>query len=88
MLSISSKPIRNDHCGHDELVIPFSCKICNKCWVFVTGGRKGHCPYGGPFTGWELSHGATDGRTNDVEAADVADTIDADRGRIAAGAGE
>ena len=69
MLSTSSEPIRNIHCGHDELVIQHRCKVCTKCWVYVTGNRRGHCPYGGPFTGWEYSHGASDGRTDDEENA-------------------
>jgi len=69
MPSIDSKPIRNDHCGADELVVRYRCKVCTNCWVFVTGGRRGNCPYGGPFTGWEYSHGASDGWTDDAEDA-------------------
>lgn len=47
------KPIRNVYCdGKDELVVPFRCSVCRKCWLFVSGRKKGNCPFGGPYKGF------------------------------------
>lgn len=69
MLSIASKPVRNHHCGTDELVIAYRCKICTHCFLYVTGNREGNCPYGGPFSGWEIDNAAE----IEVSASDAAE---------------
>lgn len=48
------KVIRNVYCDHpDDRVIEYSCPCCKKCWLFVAGPRRGKCPFGGPFGGFE-----------------------------------
>ena len=36
----------------DEIVIPWTCPCCTKCWMIVEGKRKGRCVYGGPYKGY------------------------------------
>jgi hypothetical protein len=49
----SPKIARNHYCTDPEdRVIPWTCKVCERCWVFVAsreGRKNGTCPFGGPF---------------------------------------
>ena len=48
------KPIKNIYCvDNGELVIPWKCGCCIKCWLFTNGIRKNQCPCGGPFSGFK-----------------------------------
>ena len=46
------KAIRNVYCDPGELVVEHSCVCCKKCWLFVSGPRRGKCPFNGPFDGY------------------------------------
>ena len=49
------KIVKNVYCTEpDDSVIPWSCPCCTRCWLFVEGGKKGRCPWNGPFTGHEV----------------------------------
>lgn len=53
----SPKITRNVYCTDPEdRVIPYSCKVCNSCWLFVAsyqGRKNGMCKDGGPFAGFD-----------------------------------
>lgn len=45
--------IRNAYCtAPDDAVVEWQCKACKRCWLFVSGRKKGTCPYNGPFYGF------------------------------------
>jgi hypothetical protein len=47
------EPVRNHVCDdRRDLVVPYSCACCTKCWLFVAGNKVGRCPYNGPFNGY------------------------------------
>ena len=55
------KIVRNVYCTDPEdRVIPYSCKCCVKCWLFVAGRKQGSCPFGGPFGGFEKQEEAAE----------------------------
>lgn len=31
---------------------PGKCAVCSKCRIYTEGPMKGHCIYGGPFSGY------------------------------------
>lgn len=47
--------VKNVYCTDPEdRVIPWKCKNCRKCWLFVAskrGKKNGSCPFGGPHQG-------------------------------------
>ena len=51
------KVVRNGYCTDPEdRVIPYSCKVCRQCWLFVASKdnrKNGICAFGGPFAGYE-----------------------------------
>lgn len=36
----------------DDLLIPYSCPVCTKCWLHIRGTLKGKCAFGGPYPGY------------------------------------
>ena len=44
--------VQNVYCEPGEWVVPTSCGCCAQCWKYVTGPRRGTCPFGGRFTGY------------------------------------
>lgn len=50
---MNEEPVKNVYCiDSDDMVIPYKCTNCNKCWLFVRGNKTGSCPWGGPFKGY------------------------------------
>jgi hypothetical protein len=36
----------------DDLVIPYCCPVCTKCWLHIRGTMQGKCAHGGPYGGY------------------------------------
>jgi hypothetical protein len=38
--------------SQQDLLIPYSCPVCTKCWLHIRGTLKGKCAFGGPYPGY------------------------------------
>lgn len=36
----------------EEWVMPWQCGCCKKCWMRLSGDRRGSCLHGGPYMGY------------------------------------
>lgn len=37
---------------YGELVEPYKCAVCKKCWRYLSGKSTGRCVHGGPYLGY------------------------------------
>lgn len=39
---------------HECWVVQWQCRVCDRCWMKLSGMRKGQCIHGGPYMGYVI----------------------------------